>query len=108
MYTLKYSYFYRDDFRSAIKYIKQDLKNPGAAERLKNKVKETCKNVKENPFMYPAVPDKYLASKGFRFTMVKNYMLFYKVKEKQINIDRFLYGHRDWMNILKETNIIEE
>jgi hypothetical protein len=36
--------------------------------------------------------------------MVKNYMLFYKVKEKQINIDRFLYGPRDWMNILRETN----
>jgi len=32
--------------------------------------------------------------------MVKNYMLFYKVKEKQINIDRFLYGHRDWMSLL--------
>jgi len=31
-------------------------------------------------------------------------MLFYKVKEKQINIDRFLYGHRDWMNILDNDN----
>jgi len=36
--------------------------------------------------------------------MVKNYMLFYKVKEKQINIDRFLYGQRDWINILGRAN----
>jgi len=104
MYTLKYSYFFRDELKGAINYIRHDLKNPTAAEKLKNKVKETYKKLKENPFMYPAVPDKYLASKGFRFAMVKNYMLFYKVKEKQINIDRFLYGHRDWMNILDNEN----
>ncbi|MDR0320513.1 MAG: type II toxin-antitoxin system RelE/ParE family toxin [Treponema sp.] len=100
MYKLKYSCFYRDELRAAIKYIRQNLKNPIAAQRLKDEVKETYKKIKENPFMYPVVPDEYWASKGFRFTMVKNYILFYKVKEKQINIDRFLYGHRDWMNIL--------
>jgi plasmid stabilization system protein ParE len=104
MYKLKYSCFYRDELRSAIEYIRQDLKNPIAAKRLKDKVKETYKKIREHPFMYPAVPDEYLASRGFRFTMVKNYILFYKVKEKQINIDRFLYGPRDWMNILKNTN----
>jgi plasmid stabilization system protein ParE len=100
MYTLKYSYFYRDELKSALIYIRQNLKNLIAAQKLKNEVKETYKKIKENPFLYPAVPDEYLASKGFRFIMVKNYMLFYKVKEKQINIDRFLFGHRDWMNLL--------
>ncbi len=100
MYTLKYSAFFRDELRAAIQYIRQNLKNPSAAERLKEETKKTYKKIKENPFLYPAVPDEYLASKGFRFTMVKNYMLFYKVKEKQINIDRFLYGYRDWMNLL--------
>ena len=104
MYTLKYSTFYRDELKAVIQYIRQNLKNPIAAERLKNEVKKTYKKIKKNPFLYPAVPDEYLASKGFRFTMVKNYMLFYKVKEKQINIDRFLYGHRDWMNLLNIEN----
>jgi plasmid stabilization system protein ParE len=104
MYKIKYSCFYRDELRSAIEYIRQDLKNPIAAKRLKDEVKEAYKKIKENPFMYPAVPDEYLASRGFRFTMVKNYMLFYKVKEKQINMDRFLYGPRDWMNILRKTD----
>jgi len=37
--------------------------------------------------------------------MVKNYMMFYIVEEKQINIIRFLYGHRDWMSILENTDI---
>jgi hypothetical protein len=35
--------------------------------------------------------------------MVKNYMLFFRVKknEKIINVERFLYGPRDWINILE-------
>jgi plasmid stabilization system protein ParE len=53
------------------------------------------------------VPNDYLASMGFRFTMVRNYMLFYTIEEKEINIVRFLYGHRDWINILKNTTVIE-
>jgi len=104
MYALKYSDCYRDELKSSIKYIRQDLKNPIAAQRLKDEVKETYKRIKENPFIYPSVPDEYLASKGFRFTMVKNYMLFYIVEEKEIFILRFLYGHRNWMNILDNDN----
>jgi hypothetical protein len=34
-------------------------------------------------------------------------MLFYIIEEKEINIVRFLYGHRDCINILKNTNVIE-
>jgi plasmid stabilization system protein ParE len=104
MFKLTYSYFYRDELRSAINYIRQDLKNPIAAQRLKGEVKKHVKKIKENPFMYPAVPDEYLAAKGFRFTMVKNYLLFYTVEEKEIILLRFLYGHRDWMNILDKEN----
>jgi plasmid stabilization system protein ParE len=33
--------------------------------------------------------------------ITKNYRLFYIIEEKEINIVRFLYGHRDWINILK-------
>jgi plasmid stabilization system protein ParE len=81
------------------------LQAPAASERLKDEIKRTYKNLKQNPFMYPVVPSNDLASMGFRFIMVKNYMLFYIVEEKQVNIIRFLYGRRNWINILKETNI---
>ena len=100
MYTIKYAKSYRNDLKSAVNYIKYSLQNPTAAQRLKGEIKNKIKNLKENPFIYPAVPDEYLASKGYRFTMVNNYMIFYKIKEKQIETIRFLYGYRDWMNIL--------
>jgi plasmid stabilization system protein ParE len=108
MYKLKFSNYIYEDIQSSINYIKYNLQNQVAAQRLKNEIKKAYKKIKENPFIYPAVPVEHLALKGYRFTMVKNYMLFFKVKEKQINIDRFLYGPRDWINILKETNVLED
>nr|AGS52245.1 hypothetical protein [uncultured bacterium contig00056] len=35
--------------------------------------------------------------------MVNNYMLFYTVEKNVIEIVRFLYGYRDWQNILAES-----
>ncbi|MDR2922787.1 MAG: type II toxin-antitoxin system RelE/ParE family toxin, partial [Treponema sp.] len=93
------------DVKSTVNYIRNTLQAPAASERLKDEIKRTYKNLKQNPFMYPVVPSNDLASMGFRFIMVKNYMLFYIVEEKQVNIIRFLYGRRNWINILKETNI---
>jgi plasmid stabilization system protein ParE len=104
MYTLLFTQNFKDDVKQAVNYIKHTLQAPVAAERLKAEIKRIYKIIKETPFMYPLAPNDYLASMGFRFTMVKNYMLFYTVEEKQIHIIRFLYGHRDWMNILKSVD----
>jgi plasmid stabilization system protein ParE len=107
MYILNFSKLFKEDVKSSVKYIKDTLQNPIAADRLKSEIKTAYKKIKEMPYIYPVVPDEYLGSMEFRFTMVKNYMLFYTVEEKQINIIRFLYGHRAWINILQHTNEIE-
>jgi plasmid stabilization system protein ParE len=108
MYTLNFSKLFREDVKSSVKYIKHTLQAPAAAQGLKDEIKKTYKKIKEMPFIYPAVPDEYLASMGFRFVMVKNYIIFYMVEGKQINIFRFLYGHRDWINILGNTDLNKE
>jgi plasmid stabilization system protein ParE len=84
----------------SVDYIRNTLQNPIAANNLKDVVKKTYKNIKGNPFLYPTVPNDYLFSLGYRFAIVNNYIIFYYVTEKTINITRFLYGHRDWINIL--------
>jgi toxin ParE1/3/4 len=105
MYKLNFAKHFQEDVNSTLNYIKDSLQAPVASERLKDEIKKTYKNLKQNPFMFPVVPDDELASIGFRFAMVKNYMLFYIIEENQINIIRFLYGRRNWITILKETNI---
>ena len=103
MFKLKFSEYIYGDVESSVKYIKNDLKNPIASQRLKNEVVSAYKKIKLNPLIYPAVPIEYLAEKGFKFCVIKNYMLFFKVKmdEKIVNIERFLYGPRDWITILE-------
>ena len=103
MYKLNFARHFQEDVKSTVNYIKNTLQAPVASERLKDEIRKTYKSLKQNPFMYPVVPDADLASMGFRFTMIKNFMLFYIVEEKQINIIRFLYGRRNWIDILKET-----
>ena len=105
MHQIIFAKHFQEDVKSALNYIKNTLQAPAASERLKDEIRKTYKNIKLNPLMYPVVPNVDLASMGFRFTMVKNYMLFYIVEEKRVNIIRFLYGRRNWINILKETII---
>jgi len=100
MYRLNLTEMFKEDLQSSVNYIRHTLNAPLAAQNLKYDTKETYKRIKERPFSYPAVPDDYLAASGFRFAMVKNYIIFYIVDEKTINIIRFLYGRRDWKNIL--------
>ena len=65
-------------------------------------------SLENNPYIYPNVPDEYLAQKGLKFVIIRNYLLFFSINEenKIINVIRFLYGRRDWKNILKDTEII--
>jgi plasmid stabilization system protein ParE len=105
MYRLVFSKLFKEDVKSSVNYVKRILQAPIAADSLKSEIKKSYKIIKETPFIYPAVPNGLLASTGFRFTMVKNYMLFYIVEGKQITAVRFLYGRRDWMNILKNADI---
>ena len=104
VFSIKYSHDYLDDLKSAVKYIKTNLQNPIAAQNLKSDVIEKINGIIDNPLAYPAVSDEYLALKGYRFALVKNYMIFFTVIEKQIEIIRFLYGPMDWMNILRDEN----
>ena len=109
MYRLKFSKLYDTDVDSSYNYITCNLQAPMAAENL---IKETIlklEKLKENPKIRPLVQDKYLAALGYRSMKVKNYLIFYIIgdDDKHVKIVRFLYGKRNWMNILKEENIEE-
>ena len=73
-----------------------------AAENHSEELKKKYENLKKTPFIRPLVHNKYLASKGIRFIYVKNYMLIYRVdeKNKRVFLYRFVYCRRDWINIL--------
>ena len=75
-----------------------------AAENLILEILDKLKKIKENPAMRPLVQDKYFASLGYRLINVKNYILFYTIDNdsKHVNVIRFLYNKRNWIDILKK------
>jgi toxin ParE1/3/4 len=102
MYFVNITDAAEQDILSTVNYIADVLKAPAAANNLLDEIEKYEKILEETPNLYPFVPDEYLAEKGIKFVMVKNYMLFFIVSEdeKTVNVVRFLYGRRDWKGIL--------
>ena len=96
-----------DDIISSIEYITNILGMPMAADNLLSEIEKKEKILEKTPEIYPFVSDEYLARKGVKFAKVKNYILFYTINEgeKIVTVIRFLYGRRDWKNILKDSVI---
>jgi plasmid stabilization system protein ParE len=91
---------------STADYIANVLKAPIAANNLLDELEKIEHTLSETPYIYPKVPDDYLAGKGLHFVMVKNFILFYTIndEEQKVYVIRFLYGRRDWKNILSESH----
>jgi len=103
MYFLNITDIAEEDILSTVRYIANVLKAPMAANNLLDEIEKYEEILENTPNIYPFVSDEYLAKKGLRFVMVKNYIMFYTINEdeKTVNVIRFLYGRRDWNNILR-------
>lgn len=103
MYNVQFTEPAEEDLLSTLRYISDVLKSPSAAKQLLVEIEEQIKTVKTNPLCCSLVLDEYLKSKGIRSLLVKNYLVFYVIKENEqkISIIRILYARRDWANILE-------
>ena len=103
MYSVNITDVAEEDILSTVRYISCELKAPKAANALLDEIEKHEGILGKTPNIYPRVPDEYLAEKGLRFVIIKNYLMFFSVdeEEKAVNVVRFLYGRRDWKNILK-------
>ena len=92
----------RDDLRDIVKYISSQLNAPTTALNMLQTIKAAISKLETIPSAYPLARDDRLAALGYRLLPVKNYIAFYIVdeKEKTVDVDRILYGRRDWRNIL--------
>jgi len=104
MYFVNITVVAETDILSVVKYIAEELKAPKAANNLLDEIEKHEVILGKTPYIYPRVPDEFLAKKGLRFVVIKNYLMFYSVDEdnKLVSVIRFLYGRRDWKNLLQE------
>ena len=90
------------DLREIAKYISSQLNAPTTAINMIQAIKTAISKLETTALGYPLVRDDRLAALGYRLLIVKNYIAFYRVNEDErtVEVDRILYGRRDWKNLL--------
>jgi len=91
------------DLNEIEEYISEELHAPIAAERFTDAVENVVDHLSFLPQGYPKVRDDRLAARGYRWIGIhKNYVAFFTIDERDkiVNVERILYGRRDWMRIL--------
>lgn len=101
-YKVIFSNAFEDDLDATLEYISRKLYNPSAAQRLLNKVSDTISLLEENPMLFPLYHDDVLTKQGLRYTVISNYLLFYKVDDNKMTVEfsRLIYGGQNIPNIL--------
>ncbi len=90
------------DLADILQYISKDLSAPKAANDLLDDILKCYDNISLNPLMYALCDNDRLKSKKYRKAVIKNYIMLYRIDEEKqiIYIMRFIYGRRDYINLL--------
>jgi toxin ParE1/3/4 len=91
-----------NDLRDIVRYISAQLSAPITALEMLEVIEQAMSGLAEMPHRAPAVADERLAAIGYRKLIVKNYIIFFSIdeKEKVVDVERILYGRRNWQAIL--------
>ena len=95
MYEIRYLPLARKDLTDITTYIADHLKAPKAAMDLLNALDESISRLEQFPYSCKVYQPIRELENEYRLLPVKNYTVFYLVKEKVVEIHRVLYAKRD-------------
>ena len=86
------------DLDNILEYMAVRLQNPAAASAFADAVEQCYSLLEHTPLMYEVCRDLRLRAKGYRKAVIRNYVLIYKVDEKNrtVLLLRFFYGKQDY------------
>lgn len=97
---IHYSPESRRDLDDIWDYIVSELQNRSAAEHVVDRIMDAVdqlKNFAEMETLLSSIAD---VGTDYRFLVSGNYMVFYRVQDSDVHIDRVLYGRIDYMSAL--------
>lgn len=90
-----------DDIKSTAAYIENELKNPQAAERFKEKILYSVSLLKDNPNMGNHLSNKYESIESdYKYIIVNKQLVFYEINDDNIEVIRMLDGRTDYLTHL--------
>ena len=87
-----------EDLNEIIDYILTD--NPSAALSIAEKIETQLQYLKNNPQIGRVPNDEELLRLGYRYLIILDYLIFYKIEEKIIIVYRILQGARNYKSLL--------
>ena len=100
IYQLKISPLAQHDLEQIFDYISVELCNTTAAMRQINDFENAFENICIFPESCPFVDNKYVKDNSLRKLVVNNYIAFYRIRGRQIQVIRVLYGMRNYEVLL--------
>ncbi len=99
-YNIEYSLDAKQDLIEIKQYIKYNLQEPEIAQKLILKIRKEISTLKNNPEIYTIIDDDIIKKLEIRKLIIDNYIVFYRIKNNNIQIVRIMYGRRNWINLL--------
>ena len=99
-YTIKYTTTFIKQFDNISKYFIYKLKNKIAAENFYNEVIIEIEKRSENPESFEKYKSRRKRKNTYYRIYVKNYTIFYVVKNNTMEIRRILYSKRNFDNLI--------
>ena len=99
-YQLKIYPLARLDMEQIFNCIAVELCNPTAAIGQINDFEKAFDNICSFPESCPFINNEYVKDKSLRKLVVNNYIAFYRIRDKEIQVVRVLYGMRNYETFL--------
>ncbi len=90
----------QNDLAEIKRYISKELENPGAALNTVKRITQTIRILQNHAEAGAPLSSIADVRSNYRFLVSGSYMIFYRVNEHDIYVDRVLYGRRDYLRIL--------
>jgi len=99
-YDLRYLAVARLDLVDIVQYISEQLHAPGTAIHLVDKFDKAISNLQQFPFSGRRYKSTGGLKDEYRMLVVENFLVFYVVMDKFVEIRRIIYSKRDYEKLL--------
>ncbi|MDD7219692.1 MAG: type II toxin-antitoxin system RelE/ParE family toxin [Clostridia bacterium] len=103
-YTVRLTDTAKQDLREIAFWIAEQSQDIEIAKRFVGELRDVCKKLDTFPNAGGIPKDRVIRSAGYRFTVHKEYLIFYLVDEteKQVNIMAIFNAKKDYMCVMKK------
>ena len=102
-YQVKLTPLAHYDLIQILDYINNNCNNPSAAKKQKNDFLNAFDNLRSFPASAPIYHNPYFQSNSVRKLVVNNYIAFYHIVEREVQILRIVHNLQNYKDLLTQT-----